>query len=332
MSTYLSGSWKYHIQRDPTKLLNAIVFEFLSNVFSQFISLIKYSLLTYWEDCWKCHCSRSCRPCYIVGMGLSCKHTLILVPLSHCWLKVEKSFCKISFITFVCFLRKNYSWKLQQEKSPPPLNSLSHLYSSAVQIQCFLIRCSLLACCVVIKKRRIRGTSALSTRLEDDQGWRIVRSGNKISRYLLVHVTHLLVVHLLLLLKKQQVMMMDRWWGMMWWVRSMIDLIAMQVVDRQSLTLLVIVVAIVIVLHLSQLWFPVVVVAIVVIVRVVLDHHLRRRTRLTVWWNQREHRKLARRVRLILLVLVCEWVVHLIHRQCTVSRCAICNFRRIVWF
>lgn len=141
------------------------------------------------------------------------------------------------------------------------------------------------------------------------------------------------MIHLLLLLEQQQVVMVNRR-GVMWRVGAMIDLIPLQVVERQRLAFLVIVVAIIVVNHLSEsseLRLSVVVVAIVVVVRVVLDRDLRRRrSRLTFWRDQSEHRQLTRRVRLILLTLVRYRVVHLIHRQGTVSRCAICNFRRVL--
>lgn len=191
---------------------------------------------------------------------------------------------------------------------------------------CDVIR--LLACCVVIKERRVSGASTLSAWLKHNQRRRIVGDGNEI-RGLLVHVVHLLLTHLLLLLKQKQVMvMMVNWrWRVMRRVNSVVKLIALKVVERQSLSLVVIVDAVVVVRHLLQLWLSVVVVSVVVVVRVVFNHNLRRWTRLTIWWNHCEHWNLTRRVWLILLVLMSNWVFDLTHRKCTVRRCTICNCR-----
>lgn len=85
---------------------------------------------------------------------------------------------------------------------------------------------------------------------------------------------------------------------------SVVELVALKIIQRQSMALVVVVVAIVYIRHLHQLRLSIIVVPIVVIVRVVLDDHLSGRARLSIGRNHREHGNLARRVWLILLVLV----------------------------
>lgn len=84
----------------------SIFFMFLNVLLMGWFS--KYSLLTYWADCWKYHCRiRSYKQYCIAGKVLSCKRSLIPEQPSRCLLQLERWNKKI-----------NESWKKNVLKFP----------------------------------------------------------------------------------------------------------------------------------------------------------------------------------------------------------------------